>query len=509
MTALLSLLVACDGSGDHHPTDDTGDSEAALDLAPSLSADVSLVEGALGGELLVTLTVDDEDPEGVTLEAVLADDLVSGDLDGSVWVGTAGSEVGTSSLTFTATDAGGQTATLELPVEVYAARTWTGLMVLQGPTDEVLGLDMGVSSEGWTFAGGYAGTSAIASGLEPDGTMTWTAYYAADSEIGRGVAYDEATGTTALSSQKRVSGSNQGAPLVGLDDSGGEAWRASDAYYVSSGYTAGYYVAARDGVVVQAGPFLDTGAGVSGAWGRLIDAADGSDLGAPIAFSAHATAESHVGGVSLMDDGKVLGAGWAMVDFNTGAAASTRRGWVQVSVAGQQIPAVWAALEADGADVLARHAIQLGGGEVVVVGETTGELAQPLGGTRDAFIRLYDASGTELWTAQWGSSAENTLLRVAEGHDGAIYAVGSQGYDAGSSTDGEMVVLRYELDGTETWRTALAGDGAVRGRSVAFSGRDVVVAGLSSADMPDHGLIHAGGTWDSFIARLSVDGELQ
>ncbi len=298
MTALLSLLVACDGSGDHHPTDDTGDSEAALDLAPSLSADVSLGEGALGGELLVTLTVDDEDPEGVTLEAVLADDLVSGDLDGSVWVGTAGSEVGTSSLTFTATDAGGQTATLELPVVVYAARTWTGLMVLQGPTDEVLGLDMGVSSEGWTFAGGYAGTSAIASGLEPDGTMTWTAYYAADSEIGRGVAYDEATGTTALSSQKRVSGSNQGAPLVGLDDSGGEAWRASDAYYVSSGYTAGYYVAARDGVVVQAGPFLDTGAGVSGAWGRLIDAADGSDLGAPIAFSAHATASRRSAGSS-------------------------------------------------------------------------------------------------------------------------------------------------------------------------------------------------------------------
>lgn len=511
MIQLLALFAACNG-GDA-PTDDTstpdsGDSEAQQDLAPELSADLEIVEGPTGSALSVQFTVVDEDPESVVLEASLADALATGDIDGDSWVGTAGSEVGTTTLTVTATDAGGQSATLELPLEVYVARTWTGLQVFQGSQDEVLGLDLGLSSQGETFAAGYAGTSAIASVLEADGTMAWTAYYAADSEIGRGIAYDEATGNAVMTSQKRVSGSNQGAPLVALDDGGGEAWRASTAYYVSSGYTAGYYVAARDGVVVQAGPFYDGGAGVSGGWGRLIDASTGDDLGDPIAFTAHNTATNAVGGVSLMDDGKVLAAGWAAIDFNTGAAATDLKGWVQISEAGQQIPVLWAGIEADGADVYARHALQLSSGEVIVVGETEGDLGPGMTGTRDGFLRLHDASGAELWTAQIGvAGTSSQLLRAAEGHDGAIYAIGTLGYDSSSTVDGELLLVRYEADGTETWRATLGSDEAVRGRGVGFSGRDVVITGLTSADMD--GLVHGGGTWDSFVARYSVDGDLQ
>ncbi len=63
-------------------------------------------------------------------------------------------------------------------------------------------------------------------------------------------------------------------------------------------------------------------------------------------------------------------------------------------------------------------------GNVYVTGDATGSLESPSAGRNDAFLRKYDASGTVIWTRQFGSTAIEIGSSVAIDSMAKIYVGG-------------------------------------------------------------------------------------
>jgi hypothetical protein len=67
-------------------------------------------------------------------------------------------------------------------------------------------------------------------------------------------------------------------------------------------------------------------------------------------------------------------------------------------------------------------------GSVLVAGYTGGTLpGQSSAGGIDAFVRTYDAAGTELWTRQFGSASTDIAYSVSVGSDGSVLVAGHTG----------------------------------------------------------------------------------
>ncbi len=82
-----------------------------------------------------------------------------------------------------------------------------------------------------------------------------------------------------------------------------------------------------------------------------------------------------------------------------------------------------------------------------VAGATLGALpGQTSAGLGDAFLRKYDSSGNELWTRQFGTSADDSVYKVALDSTG-VYAVGTFG----------DTFRKYSLDGALLWTRTVAG----------------------------------------------------
>lgn len=67
-------------------------------------------------------------------------------------------------------------------------------------------------------------------------------------------------------------------------------------------------------------------------------------------------------------------------------------------------------------------------GNLAVVGYTAGNLeAGVVAGSVDAFVRMFDRDGTELWTRQSGTGRDGLLYRAAFDSNGNVIAVGAKG----------------------------------------------------------------------------------
>ena len=504
----LLAVLAC---ADKDTTDDTAGSpddtgtDVSEDAAPGLEADVQMVEGAVGGELTVTFTITDEDPAGVTLDVTVEDDSVaSGAVAYTTWTGT-GADYGSTTLTAVATDSAGQTTTLTLPVEVFVQRDWSEPALLQSTASIVLGADMGASPDGSTYLAAYGtagNTIGLAMSVDVDGADGWLeSFVGQQDQIGRGIAYDDLTGLAGFISQDK-DGGNQVATLWGLD--GGRAWSVQT-NLVSSGYTAPYFIDARDGYMVMGGPFQDTSVGLKGSWASVVDASTGTAVGTPFIFSAHDSADNSISSVDLTADGNVLVGGYAQLDPDTFAEVGHYNAFVGVYEAGTETP-LWSDWLVGDASIVIHDAEELSDGSIVVAGITRSALEHAVVGEGDAFIRLYDADGAVAWTHQYGSAYDSMFRRVAEGHDGSIYVAGDFGYNDGQ--DGHLEVMKFSPDGTELWARSIEGDLSVRSRSIAFSGRDVIVTGIANGDVAELNLSHQG-SWDSFAVVMDVDGNLR
>jgi len=153
----------------------------------------------------------------------------------------------------------------------------------------------------------------------------------------------------------------------------------------------------------------------------------------------------------------------------------------------------------------AAYGVAAHGSAVYVAGITNGTLpGQVNAGDADAFVRAYDANGTELWTRQFGTPAGDFGLAAAADASGAYVAGYTDGTFPGQTSAGGAFVRKYDTAGTEIWtRQFNASGGSTYGWAVGSDGSGVYVAGQTDGTLPGQ---TSAGTWDAFVRKYDASG---
>lgn len=142
-------------------------------------------------------------------------------------------------------------------------------------------------------------------------------------------------------------------------------------------------------------------------------------------------------------------------------------------------------------------------GNVIVAGATRGELGGSADGHPDAYVRVYDSVGGELWTRQWGASHSAGASAVAVDPSGNYVLAGSAVGEPDGWTaegDGTAFVRVYGRTGEELWsRRLVAGAPTTAVASLAANENGVVLAG-TVLDFP------AGSGSDPFVRVYDAAG---
>jgi len=124
-------------------------------------------------------------------------------------------------------------------------------------------------------------------------------------------------------------------------------------------------------------------------------------------------------------------------------------------------------------------------------------LGQSSSGPYDAFVRKYDGSGNEVWTRQFGSSAEDSAGGIAVDGSGSVYVAGcTVGVLPGQISSGgpDAFVRKYDSSGNEIWTRQFGADGPDVANGVAVDGSgNVYVAGAISIVFPGQNFFTSNG----------------
>ncbi|MHC4501525.1 MAG: SBBP repeat-containing protein, partial [Planctomycetota bacterium] len=151
--------------------------------------------------------------------------------------------------------------------------------------------------------------------------------------------------------------------------------------------------------------------------------------------------------------------------------------------------------------------ISADGSGVYVAGYTGGTLpGQTRIGAGDAFVRMYDFAGTEVWTRQFGTARNDRALAISTNPWGVYVAGETAGTLPGQTRAGLMdaFVCMYDFAGTEVWprQFGTSGNDFAWGISVDTSG--VYAAGFTNGTFPGE---TSGGSYDAFAAKLILDSD--
>ena len=130
-------------------------------------------------------------------------------------------------------------------------------------------------------------------------------------------------------------------------------------------------------------------------------------------------------------------------------------------------------------------------------------------GNTDALIIKYDASGSKLWTRQFGASLNDQLYGASIDGSGNIYAAGLTDTALDNQTNAglmDALLVKYNNSGSKLWTRLLGGysyDRAVGSIGVDSSG-NVYIAGWTREALS--GQI-ASGSDDAFIAKYDSSGQ--
>jgi hypothetical protein len=145
---------------------------------------------------------------------------------------------------------------------------------------------------------------------------------------------------------------------------------------------------------------------------------------------------------------------------------------------------------------------------VYVVGNTRGALPGKTNlGSDDAFIRKYSASGSILWTKQFGTSDVDVAYSVATDSTG-VYITG---YTLGAFPDQtkkgsrDAFIRKYNSSGDVVWTRQFGTSSSDTATGVAADSTGVYIVGSTSGVFPDK--FSVGGV-DSFIRKYSASGHL-
>jgi hypothetical protein len=151
-----------------------------------------------------------------------------------------------------------------------------------------------------------------------------------------------------------------------------------------------------------------------------------------------------------------------------------------------------------------------GGGNVLVAGNTSGDLASEQQGFGDAFIAKYSADGVSIWTSQLGSNAPDGATGVSAAPGGAPFVVGfTRGALSAerTTTDADAFLASYSAAGeliyTRQLGSAPGYDDFAQAVSASTDGT-VFVAGRTFGALAGEAL----GSADAFVAKYSADGAL-
>ena len=147
-------------------------------------------------------------------------------------------------------------------------------------------------------------------------------------------------------------------------------------------------------------------------------------------------------------------------------------------------------------------------GNIYVAGITLGALrGQASAGDKDAFVRKYDASGVELWTRQFGSPEADRALGVAVDAEGNVYVAGTTyGALPGQAGAGpnDAFLRKYGAAGDEVWTRQFGSRESDSASGVAVDGEgNVYVAGWTGGVLPDQ---VSAGMEDAFLRKYAPEG---
>jgi len=146
-----------------------------------------------------------------------------------------------------------------------------------------------------------------------------------------------------------------------------------------------------------------------------------------------------------------------------------------------------------------------GAGNVVVVGTTRGNLAGTSEGLDDAFARMYDANGTEVWTRRFGTARYDNAWGVAVDGAGFVFVAGTTtGRLAGANQgDFDAFVRKLDANGNESWTRQFGSAGPEDAVAVATDAAgNVLVAGYTFGSLEGN----TSGGYDAFVRKLDGGG---
>jgi hypothetical protein len=142
-----------------------------------------------------------------------------------------------------------------------------------------------------------------------------------------------------------------------------------------------------------------------------------------------------------------------------------------------------------------------------IAGFTLGTLPnQTSAGGRDAYVRKYDSNGDEIWTRQFGTSAEDWPFDISVSSNSVYVAGRTAGAFLGQTNAGgsDAFVRKYDSNGDEIWTRQFGTSefDNIWGISTDSSG-NIYVAGSTLGALPDQ--TSAGGS-DAFVRKYDSNG---
>jgi hypothetical protein len=219
-------------------------------------------------------------------------------------------------------------------------------------------------------------------------------------------------------------------------------------------------------------------------------------------------APDEAAGVSADAEGNVFVAGFTRGALEGARTGNDLDGWIaKYSPAGE---ALWVRQlgSSVGYDDAIASVSTDADGNVLIAGRSFGALEGVNRGSADAFVAKLSGAGELLWLHQLGDVGYDAAESVRADGAGNLFIAGQLGGSfaggPGVVIPGQPFVAKYSPAGEQIWLAALE-EGAIGSvSSMAIDAGDAVIAGYTSADWgtPNQ------GSFDSFVARVSADGEL-
>lgn len=139
-------------------------------------------------------------------------------------------------------------------------------------------------------------------------------------------------------------------------------------------------------------------------------------------------------------------------------------------------------------------------GNSYIVGTTKGDLgANRSDGDDNLFLTKLDGEGKVVWQRSLGAGGSSSGAAATLGADGSVVVAGKvNGSFNGASTDGDMVVAKFDAEGDEQFSTVVRSTGTDAAKAVAVGADGSIFVGGRTAT----------GGGDAFVARIDSTGKL-